>query len=936
MKNITKLLDAGSAAACSRIGALAGAALPARARSLARTLEVVLALCCLAGREAVAQEAACFSCTQVIGYSQVGAFNGWFVKDGVFESIVGSDGWQLIWENGATLHDWQRPTYRGWTNTLVSPCATNSLAPDRVLLNLAGTNETDVAAWVNDINATIDTIMLKLPSVRRIILQSIVGGPVHQVCVASNGQPVRASVSHPYMDEAIALVVAARAGTQPEVVAGISPEVRTCADYRDDTGHFTAEGAVAAAELIGNYYAALDANCGSNAPPCPIPALSIRQLTNGLVELSWPSCPSNFYQIQWTDNVQNWRWLTPPLAAPPTNSTMTWTTAVSLPYQFFRLVTRPLTNSPVPTAPGIYGGLKVTHGGIVRNYRLNLPTNYTGSTPAPLMLALHGHNQTADEFAANQPALANYANALGVILVFPDGVASERGTGWNVPGPAPEHPVDDAGFLLALMDHLDTTLNIDRKRVYAGGFSNGGQMAHRLGSVTTNVFAALAAVGSAIGSDFGTGTLTYQPPPSGPMPVLIVNATNDCKRPFWGGLNEDGRLMPPAFDQVIHWTNANRCAPSPVITTNAVITNHVRRVFADCSGPYPPFNATITNLVIREHYQTTCTPGTEVVFVTLTDGGHQWPKAGDNVGFDASREVLEFFLRHCRCDAPGATNPLVIPTSPGRYDLRLCDQNYSRLFRLQVPTNYVAANATPVVFAMHGGGQTMAEFAGQHPALFAKCDFENVLLVLPEALDHPKTRETLWMNKPFDYVVDDRVSFTNLLEHLAVALNVDRKRVYACGFSGGGSFSHWLAATTTNLLAAIAPVCTQTGWNEPDETGPIVAPPSPLEPIAVLMVRGTLDSKRPFNGGLNVDGVQCRSAADDVAYWTAGNSCVGPPIITSSGNLTRWQYLNCAGTTVVELVAVGGMPHIWPDAADGFNYDANVQVIDFLLQHSRP
>jgi hypothetical protein len=218
--NITKPHEAGSAAACSRIGALAVATPPVKARSLARTLEVVLALCCLAGREAVAQEAACFSCTQVIGYSQVGAFNGWFVKDGVFESIVGSDGWQLIWENGATLHDWQRPLYRGWTNPIVSPCATNSLAPDRVLLNLAGTNETDVAAWVNDINATIDTIMLKLPSVRRIILQSIVGGPANQVCVTTNGDPVRASVSHPYMDEAIALVVAARAGTQPEVGGG--------------------------------------------------------------------------------------------------------------------------------------------------------------------------------------------------------------------------------------------------------------------------------------------------------------------------------------------------------------------------------------------------------------------------------------------------------------------------------------------------------------------------------------------------------------------------------------------------------------------------------------------------------------------------------------------------------------------------------------------
>jgi poly(3-hydroxybutyrate) depolymerase len=879
----------------------------------------------------------CFSCTQVIGYSQVGALNGWFTRDGVFESIVGTDHWQLLWNNGATLEHWQDPNYFGWNNALVSPCASNSAAPDRVVLNLAGFYESNVVAWVDAINATIGTTIVKLPGVRRIVLQPVIGGPGHQLCT-NGAQVVQASESHPYIDEAIAIVVAARAGTQPEVVAGISPEVRDCSEYADGLGHLTHSGAVAAAGVIGNYYAALDAAClAPPPPPCLTPVLSIRPLTNGLMELSWPSCPLNFYQVEWTRTFQNWQWLTPPLAAPLTNGTMTWTTPVSPPCQFFRLVVWPLTNSPVPTAPGVYGGLRLEHGGVVRNYRLNLPANYTGAEPAPLMLALHGHNQTADEFAGNQPALANYANALGVILVFPDGTASARGTGWNAQGAASGDPIDDVGFLLALIDELDDTLNIDRKRVYAGGFSNGGQMCHHLGSATTNVFAALAAVGSAIASDLGTGTLLYQPPPSQPMPVFIVNATNDCKRPFWGGLNEDGSLQAPAFDQVVHWTNGNACPPSPVITTNIVVTNHVRRVFADsCAGPYPAFNAPTTNHVIREHYQLTCTPGSEVLFVTLTDGGHKWPEANDNVGFDASREVLEFFLRHCRCDAIGAADPLVIPTAPGRYDLRVCDQNYSRLFRLQVPPGYVAANATPIVFAMHGGGQTMVEFATQHPALFAKANAENILLVLPEALDHPQTRDTLWMNKPFDYVVDDRVFFTNLLEHIAAALNVDRKRVYACGFSGGGSFSHWLAATTPGLLAAIAPVCTQTGWNEPDANGPIVAPPAPLEYIPVLMVRGTLDSKRPFNGGLNIDGVECRSAGDDTAYWTAGNACVGAPVITSAGNLMRWEYTACAGTTEVVLVAVGGMDHLWPDAADGVGYDANVSVVDFLLRHTRP
>lgn len=33
----------------------------------------------------------------------------------------------------------------------------------------------------------------------------------------------------------------------------------------------------------------------------------------------------------------------------------------------------------------------------------------------------------------------------------------------------------------------------------------------------------------------------------------------------------------------------------------------------------------------------------EVVFVTLSDGGHRWPDAADKLPFNASEEVLKFF-----------------------------------------------------------------------------------------------------------------------------------------------------------------------------------------------------------------------------------------------------------------------------------------------------
>jgi len=662
------------------------------------------------------------------------------------------------------------------------------------------------------------------------------------------------------------------------------------------------------------------------SPPCPKPVLSIRKLANNEVELSWPSCSSNFYQVAWTTNFQRWEMLTPPLAASDVNDTLTWTTHTSLDCQFVQLIVRPLTNAPVPTNSGIYPGRTFTHNGITRTYRINIPESYTNGMPAPLMLALHGHNQTAQEFAGNIPALSTYANTAGVILVFPDGTADQRGTGWNILDPTPDNPVDDVGFLLALIDELDASLNIDRKRIYAGGFSNGGQMCHRLAAKTTNVFAAFAAVGSAVAGEFGTGALVYQPPPSEPNSMLIVNATNDCKRPYWGGLNDDGVLQPPARDSLTHWTNANFCTPAPVITTNLVVTNHIHRVFADCGGPYPPFNAFKTNQVIREHYQLTCTPGTEVLFVTLTDGGHEWPETSDNVGFDASREVLEFFLRHCRCDATGAMDTTAISAAAGQYELNVCDQGYSRLFRVQVPATYNPATPTPLVFVFHGGGQTVASFSALHPALFTKCNVEGMILVLPQALPNPLAGSTLWSEKPFDVVVNDVSFVTNLVERLAAALNVDRLRIYATGFSSGGDFSHWLGSTTTGLLAAIAPVCHTMGWVD-RSTGLLVMPPPALETMAVMMVRGGMDPERPFNGSAT-----SFSAQQDAAYWTAGNGCAGAPVVTSVPGLVRWQFSPCAGTTEVILVRVNNMGHEWPD---GPLFNANVEIIDFLLTHTR-
>jgi len=281
-------------------------------------------------------------------------------------------------------------------------------------------------------------------------------------------------------------------------------------------------------------------------------------------------------------------------------------------YAFYRLRADPLTNSPVPATPGNYANRYFTHGGVPRTFNIVIPTNYSMAVSNPLAFILHGHGQSADAFGALHPGLLIAAQTNNLIVVLPDATEDEHGTGWNNRDPQPgESSIDDVGFLVALIDRLDETLTLNRRRLYAGGFSSGGVMCHFLGARTTNVFAALAAVEASIGAGLGGGPIITNPPAAGPMPVFLLNCTNSCARPYWGGTNDNGSLVTAAIEAVYYWTNANLCAAAMTAITNNIVTSNIER--NNACGPKPPANQLQTNQVIIQRW-TACSPGTEVMF----------------------------------------------------------------------------------------------------------------------------------------------------------------------------------------------------------------------------------------------------------------------------------------------------------------------------------
>jgi hypothetical protein len=169
-----------------------------------------------------------FTCTEVVGFSQTAQ---WALEVPDFQDVVGDAAWQVRWAPGGAIYFWADPQFEGWDGDAQSPCAEEADAPDRVVLTITSQEyEDDASVFVGWIEDAIEAARARYPSVEQVVLQAVVGGPGNGSCTRS-GTEVRAAHNHPLVDAAIAQLVGSG------VVAGPSPEVRTCDDYADTIGH---------------------------------------------------------------------------------------------------------------------------------------------------------------------------------------------------------------------------------------------------------------------------------------------------------------------------------------------------------------------------------------------------------------------------------------------------------------------------------------------------------------------------------------------------------------------------------------------------------------------------------------------------------------------------------------------------------------------------
>ena len=304
---------------------------------------------------------------------------------------------------------------------------------------------------------------------------------------------------------------------------------------------------------------------------------------------------------------------------------------MSLLFSFLALLAVNGVSVPAAIGPGdSVRSVKV--GEVTRTFLVHVPKSYDAKNPTPVVLVFHGAFTNA-AICSLFTGMNGKADEAGFITVYPNGT----GVGdivlfWNAGlwrGPTDKKPPDDVAFTGKLLDDLETVANVDRKRVYATGISNGAMMCYRLAAEMPDRIAAIAPVSGTMAIDKAS--------PKRPVPVIHFHGLADEIVPYGG--------MPPGSTR--RYVNYKSVDETIKIWTK----------IDGCTG-----KAKVEKLPDTAHDGTSVSKttfgggkdGAEVILYAIGGGGHTWPGREPRVKFlgrstmniNANDLIWDFFKRH--------------------------------------------------------------------------------------------------------------------------------------------------------------------------------------------------------------------------------------------------------------------------------------------------
>ena len=263
----------------------------------------------------------------------------------------------------------------------------------------------------------------------------------------------------------------------------------------------------------------------------------------------------------------------------------------------------------------------IYYDGNNREYELYIPENYNDSNAVPLLFNFHGGNGTTSDqiYLSDMRSLADENN---FIIVYPQAIADPTDDGslnWIFKGDS-DH--DDIYFIESIIDELSSQYSIDLTRVYACGYSLGGEFVYELLCRLNNKIAAGVVVARTMGQ--------YQYEncnPEHPTAIMTILGTEDYESNYDGVVYNGVTYYISADDTHQYWTDYNNADINP-------------------SETELPNNNSSDGSTVTKRIWGNGEACVSVVELRINGGGHDWPGSTGNMDINSNNEIWDFVSQY--------------------------------------------------------------------------------------------------------------------------------------------------------------------------------------------------------------------------------------------------------------------------------------------------
>lgn len=305
----------------------------------------------------------------------------------------------------------------------------------------------------------------------------------------------------------------------------------------------------------------------------------------------------------------------------------------------------PAALAPVPsagcanpaTAPG-ETNQPFTAAGRTGNFIQDVPPAPAG-TPLPVVFDMHGYLQPA-WMQRQWSGVGEYGMNHGYATISPETTAFPPKWDYTPGG-------GDIAYLSELLNHVEQTLCVDRRRVYMTGLSMGGFTSSAVACQLADRFAAVAPVA-------GLENFSWCQP-TRHIPIVAFHGTGDQIVSYTGGLGPIGQNLPATDGSARTAGQQLRETPPGLVLSEQSVPDQAAAWAARNGCGSAPAVDRVTTDVTRTVYP--CATDSSVELYTIEGGGHTWPGGNTTtvpepiVGrvtntISATQVIWDFFRAH--------------------------------------------------------------------------------------------------------------------------------------------------------------------------------------------------------------------------------------------------------------------------------------------------